>query len=578
MAAIIDKKLRTIRLRLDEIAKSLHQLTVDIETDELARTLSDLRQRINEPFMFVVVGEVKAGKSSFVNALLESKEDICKVAPDPCTDTVQQILYGEEKEIIQINPHLKKILIPVPILKEIAIVDTPGTNTISEKHQQITEEFIPASDLIVFVFEAKNPYRQSAWDFFDFIHTEWRKKIIFVLQQSDLMNEQDLQINIEGLRKHTEKKGMLEAQIFAVSAKLEQEAKHDESGFFAVRRYIQMHITGGKAPILKLKNNIDISKNILQKIKEGVALRAQQLEADTAFRKEISRTLKSQEKKAHYQIDVLIENLLSSYELITQNTEVEIKQGLGAFTLLGNAFKSLFSDKESVKQWFDKVAADLDNNLRRTLGQKIEEGVVALADTIQQMAKMIDMQLRQSPKILKENHEIFGNIADRRSAVLQELQLEMSNFTSRHENFTDTSQIVSADSNFSPQIAASGGIAVIGVAIAALTQGAVLDITGGIMTAAGVIFAGVTIYSKRQKILNAYRKEIIEAKQNMREEIEDRLQKYVLEVKTKIEANFKDFDMLLEMEDSEIQSLLERCENLRQQLDKSDEQLTQASL
>ncbi|MBK7009342.1 MAG: dynamin family protein [Saprospiraceae bacterium] len=34
---------------------------------------------------------------------------------------------------------------------------TPGTNTIVAHHQEITEKFIPYSDLIVFVFEAKNP-------------------------------------------------------------------------------------------------------------------------------------------------------------------------------------------------------------------------------------------------------------------------------------------------------------------------------------------------------------------------------------------------------------------------------------
>ena len=115
------------------------------------------------------------------------------------TDTIQQIVYGEQEEIISINEYLKRIHQPVEILKEIAIVDTPGTNAIIQHHQEITESFIPASDLIVFVFEAKNPYRQSSWEFFDYIHDEWRKKIIFVLQQKDLMNESDLEVNKKGV-------------------------------------------------------------------------------------------------------------------------------------------------------------------------------------------------------------------------------------------------------------------------------------------------------------------------------------------------------------------------------------------
>ena len=138
----------------------------------MASTVSDLRNRINEPFMFVIVGEVKAGKSSFVNALLDTGKEICKVAPQPMTDTIQQIIYGENEDIISVNEHFKKIYQPVDILKEVAIVDTPGTNAIVDHHQEITENFVPSSDLIVFVFEAKNPYRQSAWQFFDFIHDD----------------------------------------------------------------------------------------------------------------------------------------------------------------------------------------------------------------------------------------------------------------------------------------------------------------------------------------------------------------------------------------------------------------------
>ncbi|MGB1218089.1 MAG: dynamin family protein, partial [Saprospiraceae bacterium] len=123
METLLNDNLKGLKVQLDEIIKDLHRMTLDIKNQPLADTVSDLRNRINEPFMFVVVGEVKAGKSSFVNALLG--HEVCKVAPDPCTDTVQQILYAEKMDIVGVNPHLKKIFIPAEILKEIAIVDTP---------------------------------------------------------------------------------------------------------------------------------------------------------------------------------------------------------------------------------------------------------------------------------------------------------------------------------------------------------------------------------------------------------------------------------------------------------------------
>ncbi|MEL6142909.1 MAG: dynamin family protein, partial [Bacteroidota bacterium] len=125
MSNLIDAKIQAGRARLEEIIKNLHELTIRIDHEEMAETVSDLRSRIFEPFMFVIVGEVKAGKSSFVNALLATGEEIAKAAPQPMTDVIQQIVYGTEKREVIINKYLKKLLLPVDILQEIAIVDTP---------------------------------------------------------------------------------------------------------------------------------------------------------------------------------------------------------------------------------------------------------------------------------------------------------------------------------------------------------------------------------------------------------------------------------------------------------------------
>ena len=230
MMQITDQKLQEQKEALKQLIQRLQQFTQRITHAASSRILADLRDRIDEPYMFVIVGEVKAGKSSFINALL-GERDLCAVAPSPMTDTIQQIIYGETARTEEISPYFKRIYQPSDILKEIAIVDTPGTNTIIAHHQEITERFIPGSDLIIFVFEAKNPYRQSAWDFFDFMHAEWHKKIVFVLQQKDLMDPADLEINRNGVKAYAQKKGIKDPVIFSVSAKEELEGYHQQSGF-----------------------------------------------------------------------------------------------------------------------------------------------------------------------------------------------------------------------------------------------------------------------------------------------------------------------------------------------------------
>ncbi len=566
MTNILDNKLQALRSQIDEIVKDLHDITVQIGHEDLARTVSDLRNRINEPFMFVIVGEVKAGKSSFVNALLSTGKEICRVAPQPMTDTIQQVIWGEKEEVISINPYLKKITQPVEILKEIAIVDTPGTNTIVEHHQEITERFIPSSDLIVFVFEAKNPYRQSAWEFFDFINTEWRRKVVFVLQQKDLMNTEDLAVNEKGVYDHAVKKGIHEPHVFSVSAKQEIEGNESESGFLPLRLFIKENITGGKAPILKLQNNIATSRNLNERIAKGVADRRKQWELDVAFRRDVAQNLEKQESKSLRQVDMLVENLIAGYDRITQAKEQELNDGLSFFTLLRRSIAGIFTKKANAQQWLEGLAKDLDQELHLELQKKLNENVADLADSIQQMAKMIDLKIQSSQTVLRNNHEIFSDIAERRANVLQELQDTFHRFLNRPENFT-ADHLFPDKKPATTSIATGSGLAVVGVILAAVTKLAVFDVTGGILTTIGVLFAGFTSAAKRKKIMDGFDKEILKGRAALQTELSGKLRAYVTDIKVKIDANFEGFDEMLAQEEGQIARLEERQRGIGERLD-----------
>ncbi|NJL49395.1 MAG: hypothetical protein HC929_20565 [Leptolyngbyaceae cyanobacterium SM2_5_2] len=171
---IINESLQAYRADLDGLLENVQSLAAAINNPDLQLTTYNLRRNINEPFLFVVVGEVKAGKSSFVNALLEA--EVCATDIEPCTDSIQQIVYAEQEFVEQVEPSLRKIGRPIPILQDISIVDTPGTNTVIQEHQIITERYIPNSDLTFFVLFAKNPYQKSAWDFLDFCQRRMAQK------------------------------------------------------------------------------------------------------------------------------------------------------------------------------------------------------------------------------------------------------------------------------------------------------------------------------------------------------------------------------------------------------------------
>lgn len=547
MKGIIDDQVKIFREEIAQAIEQLQGLTETIGHSGLSGTIVDLKDRIHEPFMFVIVGEVKAGKSSFINALLETKTDICKVAPSPMTDTIQQILYGETAREEIINPYLKRIFQPAEILKEIAIVDTPGTNTIIAHHQEITERFIPGADLIVFVFEAKNPYRQSSWEFFDFIHEDWRKKIIFILQQKDLLPENDLAINLEGVKKHAKEKGIDNPLVFAVSAKQEQEGNSEESGYLPLREYIHKKVTGGKAPILKLESNIETALSIARKIKEGIDIRQRQYESDVTFREDIRSTLDKQTSISNDQVDMLVENLLAGYDQTMRTKTDELDNVLSFGSVLKRSISSIFSKEKSIKEWLENFAKEMEEDLNGKLRNKLNERVLDLAESIQQMGQIIDLKIRNSKTILKDDDEIFSDIAEKRSKVLTELQEAFTAFLKQSENFKNEA-IFSQQQNMSPALATGGGIAVVGVLLTIVTNGMVFDITGGVITTIGLVFAGVSLGLQKRKIMRHFKTEVQKGRDKLQSDVTERLKQYVDFIRNQIEGNFRKFDQLLASE------------------------------
>jgi ribosome biogenesis GTPase A len=202
---------------LRDLLQQCLSLTDQCAEKEASAILRDRLDLLQSAALFVIVGEVKSGKSSFINALLG--EDVCEVAPDPCTAGIQELVYGEEPSRTVLGEHWERLRLPKPVLKDITIVDTPGTNSIIRNHHTITENYIPKSDLVVFVFPAKNPHTATAWELLSLVRKDWHRKTVFVLQQADLASQQELSVNRERVKQYAHERNVQNPVLFVVSAK-----------------------------------------------------------------------------------------------------------------------------------------------------------------------------------------------------------------------------------------------------------------------------------------------------------------------------------------------------------------------
>ena len=556
MISIFNAQTKALKSAVKDALKNLSSIVHEINNESLAKNVDMVINQIDEPFMFVIVGEVKTGKSSFVNALLSTNSEICKVAPDPCTDTIQQILHGEVHREDIINPNLKKIYIPVDILKEICIVDTPGTNSISEYHQAITEDFIPSCDLVIFVFEAKNPYRESAWKFFDYIKNEWHKKIIFVVEQADLMETSDLAINIEGLTKYAIKKGIDAPTIFAVSAKKEMQ-QILESGYQPLRDYIGKNITGGKAPLLKLSSHLNTANTIVDKINHALHLRKIQHEKDILFRSDISKLLDEQRERTFQKINTLIESMADAYEKLTKAKEEEMSHGLNFIVLLKRSVLSVFTKNQSSENWLKNLSRDLQEELETSLQSKADLGIQDISESIHQMAQVIALKIQNSHITTTGMHEYFESIANKREETYEELKEKFSSFMRSTDSFLDKNVMPHSD-KVSPNIATGSGIGIVGLIIAGVTKWSVMDITGGIISALGFAVAGITAGVKKNNIMKSYKSEVQKGKEKLITELRTKLNEYTNTISVRIDENFNEFDQMIDHETDQIKILSDK--------------------
>ena len=72
------------------------------------------------------------------------------------------------------------------LLREIHIVDTPGTNAIIREHEAITSEFVPRSDLVLFVTSADRPFTETERVFLEQVRG-WGKKVVIVINKIDIL-------------------------------------------------------------------------------------------------------------------------------------------------------------------------------------------------------------------------------------------------------------------------------------------------------------------------------------------------------------------------------------------------------
>ncbi len=403
----------TTRKRLTDVVVRVLGLADKTGAEKKPLIDNDITKGLKNPFLFVVCGEVNAGKSSLLNGLFG--EDICKTNVLPETDRVQWYRYAEQVVDEEVTPILEERFRPIDFLMDFNLVDTPGTNSVVQGHQAITDRFLPVSDLIFWVFPASNPWGASTWDFISKQNDEMIEKSIFILQQADLREQGDLDVILGHMRDLCRKRIGRALPIYPVSGKLAIQAKSEkpfgenlwrESGYPSLEKYISEVVTSSANRREVLSDVRDAAAKVLTSVEDTIERRTRLLDENEGFLNNLEKEIDASREKQSAGVSSKFTAMKEVFAEQGERSRMFMMSKIG----VGSTLKSLF------------VADDLPRLVVRELVESVQEAV--------------EHQSKQDAEVLiRECSDHWGTVRPR---VKEKLEITLDDFESLNDVFTDS--------------------------------------------------------------------------------------------------------------------------------------------
>ena len=477
--------LKRERAWLSDLQVALASLGAMTEDQE---TLKNSIQQLDELFLLVIVGEFNAGKSAFINALLG--QPILQEGVTPTTAQVNLLRYGSTSNRDVLSPHLHALTEPVEILRQIHIVDTPGTNAVIREHEAITEEFVPRSDLVLFITSADRPFTESERQFLSQIR-DWGKKVVIAINKIDLFDsEDDLAQVVSFVRQNSHTLLGVEPDVFPVSARRAQLGKQGDasgwatSGFEVLEKYIHDTLDDTSRVQLKLLNPLGIGDRLLSKYLEINTNRLTLLTDDFAMLDNVQTQLDlySQDMGRDFKLRLAdIENVLYEME----------KRGNDFFDETLRLARVIdLMNKSRIQQEFEhQVVADVPQQVERKVNELIDWLVAA--DLTQWQA--ITGHLNQRKEQYQD--QIIGDIGSTfkydREHLIDSVGRSAQRVVDTYDKTVEAKQIAEGAHQAVANLAkVQGGAVGLGALIVILAKAVALDVTGvllgGVVAALGL--------------------------------------------------------------------------------------------
>jgi len=535
-------------------------------SEESLETLGQSIAQLDDLFLLVMVGEFNAGKSAVINALLGEK--LLKEGVTPTTSKINILRFGEEIDRKVVAENQEVLLLPVELLSEVSIVDTPGTNAIVRYHEELTRHFVPRADLVLFITSVDRPFTESERTFMEHIR-DWGKKVVIVINKLDILQDEDeLQQVDDFVRENARDLLGVAPEIFTVSARLALRAKQGEehlwetSQFGSLEKYIEDTLDKTSQIKLKFLNPLGVSTHLVENIRESAKKRQDVLEEDLGLLRNVDQ------QQEIYQKDKAKEFELRMTKI--ENIFLEMEQRGDEF--FEDRFR-LARVLDLIKK--DRMQTDFEQEVVADVPQRVDQKVNELIDWL------VESDLRQwksvtdyisDRKVVHKERIIGSSIGSEfvydRNRLLDAIGREAERVVQTYDKDYETEKIaIDAQNAVAASLAVEIGAVGLGTIITALATTMAADVTG-ILTASLVAVLGFFIIpSSRRRA----KKELHERLEELRTKLISTLQaaftKEMARSVERIEEAIAPYSRFVRAEATQAEEILNELKSARMEID-----------
>lgn len=354
----LEKLFNTSLLRNNTVVNDL--VGLQNELDDVTQDLAKIKSEQMTTLKVFLMGEVKAGKSTLINALVG--QDVSPVNVLEATATIWEIgyadqpratvvyndgnnrdishtemmsLYGTDADILKQAGEINKIIIKTNQhqFKELLLIDSPGLGTVTSQNEELTTNIMRDVDLALWIFNANHLGQTNILQKIEEL-TKLGKPIIAVINKIDETEDKPEKL-VRYLRRNSEEYFQ---EIFAVSAyqALKKPKNNEFSGCFDEFKQYLLEQVSKKSSEVKadsVKSSLRALLNKEKVLHESAARKLNKLQQE---QQDYANDLSYQEKRFIDDIGIKIE---------TKCHELSNDTQLGNKISGGNALSSLAQDQ-----------------------------------------------------------------------------------------------------------------------------------------------------------------------------------------------------------------------------------------